>query len=106
MRGLEQGLAIESQGVEDENLQKVVIKADSEYLVMGMTEWGFRWEMNGYQTSRGAAVANASLFRKLQELVILLNERKVEVLFWHIPRERNKEADMWANMALHNGWNK
>ncbi|KID63609.1 Ribonuclease H-like protein, partial [Metarhizium brunneum ARSEF 3297] len=65
VRGLEQGLAIESQGVEDENLRKVVIKADSEYLVKGMTEWVFTWKMNGYQTSRGAAVANASLLRKL-----------------------------------------
>lgn len=57
MRGLEQGLAIKSQGVEDKNLRKVVIKADSEYLVKGMTEWVFRWEMNGYQTSRGVTVA-------------------------------------------------
>ncbi|KAF5120837.1 Ribonuclease H [Metarhizium anisopliae] len=105
VRGLEQALVIKSQGLEDGDLQQVVIKADSEYLVKGMTEWVFKWEMNGYRTSRGVAVANASLFKKLQELVAELNERKVEVLFWHVPRERNKQADMWANMALHNGWN-
>lgn len=50
--------------------------------------------MNDYRTSRGTPVVNASLFRKLQELVAELNGLNVEVLFWHVPRERNKQADM------------
>jgi ribonuclease HI len=104
IRGLEQALAIRSQGVRGEILQQVVVKADSEYLVNGMTSWVFKWESNGYRTSRGTPVSNASLFRKLQDLTKELNALNVEVLFWHVPRERNKQADMWANLALHNGW--
>lgn len=31
---------------------------------------------------------------------------RFNVLFLHVPRERNRKTDMWANMALRNGWNK
>jgi ribonuclease HI len=104
IRGLEQALVIRSNGIEGGELHQVVIKADSEYLVKGMTEWVFKWEENGYRTTRGTPVTNAPLFRKLEELIVKLNKFNVEVLFWHVPRDRNKQADMWANMALQNGW--
>lgn len=104
IRGLEQALAIQSQGIQGETLHQVIVKADSEYLVKGITDWVFKWEHNRYRTSRGTPVLNASLFRRLQGLVQELNALNVEVLFWHVPRERNKQADMWANMALRNGW--
>jgi len=101
--GLEKALVIRNKGSKGVNggvLSQVVIKADSEYLVKGMTEWVFRWNKNGYRTSRGTPVANAQLFRKLEELVAKLNELNVEVLFWHVPRSRNEDADEWANKAL------
>jgi ribonuclease HI len=104
IRGLEQALVIQSNGINGSDLQQVVIKADSEYLVKGMTEWVFKWKKNGYRTSRGTPVTNAPLFKRLEELVIKLNGLNVEVLFWQVPRDRNKQADTWANMALHNDW--
>ncbi|KAJ0129658.1 Secondary metabolism regulator LAE1 [Fusarium oxysporum f. sp. albedinis] len=33
-------------------LSTVAIKADSEYLLKGMTEWVFKWETNWYRTAR------------------------------------------------------
>lgn len=104
IRGLEKALVIQSNGISDGDLQQVVIKADSEYLVKGMTEWIFKWKKNGYRTSRGTLVTNAPLFKRLEELVVKLNELNVEVLFWHVSRDRNKQADMWASMALQNDW--
>ncbi|MCJ1359271.1 MAG: hypothetical protein MMC33_009272 [Icmadophila ericetorum] len=79
-------------------LSQVVIKADSEYVVKGMTEWIFKWEENGFRTSKGSPVVNAELFRQVEEKIVDLNASGVEVLFWHVPRARNKEADAWANM--------
>lgn len=78
----------------------MVIKADSEYLVKGTTEWIFKWGTNGYRTSKGTPVTNSALFQKLQALVSKLNGLNVEVLFWHVQREFNKEADELANKAL------
>ncbi|KAI9774367.1 MAG: hypothetical protein M1840_004261 [Geoglossum simile] len=98
--GLQQASVIQSNKVGRSELGNVVIKADSEYLVKGMTDWVFKWEQNGYITAKGKPVTNVSLFKELVRLVTELNERGVEVLFWHVPRERNQEADALANAAF------
>ncbi|RYC81098.1 hypothetical protein BFJ63_vAg16004 [Fusarium oxysporum f. sp. narcissi] len=84
----------------DEPLHTTVIKADSDYLVKGMTEWVFKWETNGYKTAKRKIVENAKLFQELRALVGDLNASNVEVLFWRVPREMNKEADKLANQAF------
>lgn len=104
--GLHQAMAIaQADDLGDEPLDTVVIKADSEYLVKGMTERVFRWERNGYRTSRGEAVKNAELFQELQTQVQTLNALSVKVLFWQVPRVRNQEADRLANGAFLDGLN-
>jgi ribonuclease HI len=98
---LEQAMEIlRTRALGGESLQKVVIKADSEYLVKGMTEWVFKWEVNGYRNAKRDPVKNSALFKKLHRLVEDLNASNVEVLFWHVPREMNKEADRLANQAF------
>lgn len=97
---LQQAMEIQSKWSGDEPLQQVVIKADSQYLVKGMTEWVFKWKENGYRTSKGTQVTNSALFEELQGLIGQLNERGIEVLFWHVPRNWNKEADELAGKAL------
>ena len=77
----------------------VIIKADSEYIVKGMTEWIFRWSKNGFRTSKGTEVVNASLFKEVDKHVRQLNDHGVHVLFWHVPRARNREADALANAS-------
>ncbi|KAH6977799.1 ribonuclease H-like domain-containing protein [Fusarium venenatum] len=81
-------------------LHTIVIKSDSDYLVKGMTEWVFKWETNGYKTAKRKLVENAKLFQELCALVGDLNTSNVEVLFWRVPREMNKEADRLANEAF------
>ncbi|EHK19844.1 uncharacterized protein TRIVIDRAFT_68171 [Trichoderma virens Gv29-8] len=97
---LHQAMKIRDIGLDGEELHEVVIKADSEYLVKGMTEWIFKWKANGYRTSKGTPVTNSALFQKLEELVGDLNASDVEVLFWHVPRSQNTRADELANKAL------
>ena len=79
------------------DLNKVVIQSDSEYVVKGMTEWIFKWKKNGYKTSKGSTVANAELYKAIEQEIHQLNALDVEVLFWHVPRSRNEEADALAN---------
>ncbi|CAG9953925.1 unnamed protein product [Clonostachys rosea f. rosea IK726] len=98
--GLSQAIEIQGCGVEGEALHQVVIKSDSKYLVEGMTEWVFKWEGNGYRTCKGVAVTNSALFKELEILIGRLNKLGVEVLFWHVPRSYNKQADELANLAL------
>ena len=82
-----------------EELNKVIVKSDSEYVVKGMTGWIFKWNKNGYRTSKGSAVANAELYRAVERKVHQLNALDIEVMFWHVPRSRNEEADALANAA-------
>ncbi|CAG9939383.1 unnamed protein product [Clonostachys rosea f. rosea IK726] len=81
-------------------LDTVVIKADSEYLVKGMTEWVFKWETNGYKPANRKPVKNSKLFQELHALIKELNTSNVKVFFWQVPREMNKEADRLANEAF------
>ena len=98
LKALQKVSEIVYNGVQD--LTKVVIKADSEYVVKGMTEWIFKWNKNGYKNSRGSDVVNAGLFVAVEDELLFLNSLGVEILFWHVLRSRNKEADAMANATL------
>ncbi|OQD84864.1 hypothetical protein PENANT_c011G07294 [Penicillium antarcticum] len=80
-------------------LRTFIIKTDSEYLVRGITEWLPKWKDAGWKTCKGVTVANADLF-KLVEAGITVLERVVEVKFWLVPKENNKEAECLANWAI------
>jgi ribonuclease HI len=81
-------------------LSKVIVKADSEYLVKGMTDRVFKWEKIGYMSAKAAPVMNADLFIRLQNLVLELIQLSIKVFFWHVLRGRNQEADTSANLAF------
>ncbi|KAK7754122.1 hypothetical protein SLS62_003968 [Diatrype stigma] len=85
---------------EEPDLEKVIIKADSEYLVKGMTSWVYKWMDNGWENCKGLPVVNADLFGKLVNQVRTLKGLGVEVLFWKVPRAYNWQADELANDAL------
>ncbi|KAG9248788.1 ribonuclease H-like domain-containing protein [Calycina marina] len=81
-------------------LKQVVVKSDSEYLVKGMTDLIFKWKRIDGMNHKGEPIKNYDLFRRLDYLVRQLNDKDVEVLFWLVKRERNKDADRLANHAL------
>ncbi|KAH6718147.1 ribonuclease H-like domain-containing protein [Leptodontidium sp. MPI-SDFR-AT-0119] len=83
-----------------EGLEQVVIKSDSVYLVKGMTEWALKWERDGWKTAKGQPVVNEELFKQLLDQYKALADSGVEVLFWHVRRDFNTEADRLANDAL------
>ncbi|KAK8005879.1 hypothetical protein PG991_012176 [Apiospora marii] len=85
-------------------LKRVILKTDSNYLVSNMTQWTLRWYDNGFTTARGLPVANRDLFEQLAACILHLETTKgIEVLFWHVRREQNRDADRLANVALDAG---
>ncbi|KAG6995778.1 hypothetical protein G7Y79_00042g078830 [Physcia stellaris] len=80
--------------------QTVIIRADSEYVVKGMTEWIFKWKRTGYLNARGQPVTNAALFREVDDLIGRLEDAGICVLFWHVPREQNADANALVNAAF------
>ncbi|KAK5114036.1 hypothetical protein LTR85_010342 [Meristemomyces frigidus] len=84
----------------ERRLRRVVIKADSEYLVKGMTAWVYKWNENGFVNVRGTEVVNADLFRTLDRVVDVLNDLDVHVQFWHVPMQQNGAADSLAKSSL------
>lgn len=81
-------------------LRRVVIKADSSYLVNAMTDWIKKWNSNGFINAKGQRVTNEDMFRQLDTEIESLNELGVEVQFWHVHREENSMADRLANAGL------
>jgi ribonuclease HI len=81
-------------------IRHIVIKADSEYFVKGMTEWVLKWEKNGYRNAAGRPVVNQELFKQALNNLELLEHKGIKVQFWHVPREENSFADALANAAL------
>lgn len=81
-------------------LRRVVLMADSRYVVDAMTDWIYKWRQNGYINVKGERVVNEDFFRRLEQEVDELNDVGVDVQFWRVPREQNGVADCLANAAL------
>lgn len=84
-----------------ENLQQIVIKADSMYLVRSATEWIEKWKARGWTNAKGTPVVNQDLFQLLEDRIQALEDMDIVVQFLHVPRGQNREADAAANRALY-----
>ncbi|KAL8660182.1 MAG: hypothetical protein Q9202_006778 [Teloschistes flavicans] len=78
----------------------LIVKSDSAYLVNGLTDYIDKWRKNGYKSAKGTTVSNADLFKEIDQEIDFLYKLGTRVSFWHVPRMRNREADMLANNAL------
>ncbi len=88
--------ALQFNAWDREGWESLVVACDSEYVVLGITQWIQQWERNGWVTSAGHAVMNRDLWVLLKAELDAYLERGVRVTFWRIPREWNFEADQLA----------
>ncbi|KAJ3564891.1 hypothetical protein NP233_g7992 [Leucocoprinus birnbaumii] len=78
----------------------VLILSDSQYLVKGITQYIYKWQDNGWMSSRRRPVDNQEDFEELDELIDELeDDYEVFVRFWWIPKEDNEDADEMAREA-------
>lgn len=74
---------------------KVVLYTDSKYLQKGITEWIYKWQKNGWQTSSKKPVKNLELWQSLFDSI----QRHDIIWSWvrgHNNNEGNEIADQLA----------
>ncbi|PPQ71629.1 hypothetical protein CVT26_010589 [Gymnopilus dilepis] len=86
----------------DDERDVYLVVTDSEYVVKGMTEWLPSWKRRGLRTSGGKRPTNLDLFLALDRLVTRLENDRVAVGFWQVPRAFNQQADALAKRAASN----
>eukprot|EP01040_Poterioochromonas_malhamensis_P006839 gene6839-7374_t len=94
-------LAIEevhARGVEEFS-DGILIHTDSKYVVEVMTEFIYKWKRNGWKTAKGFPVSNRDLLESLDELITEVENLDRMVLFQHVPREFNQEADALSRLG-------
>jgi ribonuclease HI len=95
-----EGLSLVPEGAE------VELVSDSQYVLKGLMEWRSGWERRGFRNSKGEAVANLDLWRRL---FAVADARRVTTRWvrGHFGDPHNERADALANRALAlraNGW--
>jgi ribonuclease HI len=96
------------QNITDRDLRfrPITIATDSDFLVDAMCLWLHHWIEDGGVESRGEKVAHCEVLKQVQEKLDYIEEYSDQlqgirsVMFWHISREMNREADSLANRAL------
>jgi ribonuclease HI len=83
---------------------RLIIATDSAYLVNCLCQYRKDWTFNAqtqtYYTRNGKAVKNSALFAELVKEIDLISRVGVQVQWYFVPREFNKDADALANAAL------
>lgn len=51
-----------------DELYEIEIFSDSQYVVLGLTQWMTKWKANGYKTSTGEDIKNIGLWKTLDKL--------------------------------------
>ncbi|KAF7903763.1 uncharacterized protein EAF01_006812 [Botrytis porri] len=96
-----------ARGANDENdmdaprISKILILANSAYVVDGFTDWIFKWKGNGFKTSTGKPVVNAEIFRELEALIEKFHQFHIPVWFWLVKKEFNTSADALARTPIY-----
>lgn len=76
--------------------QRIQICTDSMYAVQGLNNWIPVWRENGYRTAQKKPVANADLFKDLDQIVADFMDKGFAIRLEHVPREMNQVADRLA----------
>lgn len=77
----------------------VKIYSDSRYAIGCMTEWIYKWSINGWQNAAGNEVANRDLIEEAYELNVRLKDEGNVEYIW-IPRAENQDADEACNDVM------
>jgi ribonuclease HI len=76
-----------------EGWRRLIIATDSEYVVKGVTEWVFSWQLKHWKNGKGHPVKNQDLWKLLLEEIRRLHNEGLDVAFWRTPRAFNIMAD-------------
>ncbi|KAK5993979.1 Ribonuclease H1 [Cladobotryum mycophilum] len=104
IEALSQALLIIRESVsEDVSLQEIRIISDSQFLVKAMSVWIEDWVENDGCNAGGRPIAHYEILKEIYdhlEEMTYGDDGGMDIRFWHVARERNKEADALANGAF------
>lgn len=78
---------------------RVHIASDSQYVVLGITQWVHSWQRKGWKTASKEPVKNRDLWEKLLEQVAR-HEVTWEWVRGHSGHPENEEVDLLAKQAI------
>jgi len=78
---------------------RVVLSTDSQYLMLGITEWLANWKKRNWRTSQGSPVKNADLWERLEKAVAR-HEVSWSWVRGHAGHEENHRVDQLARQAV------
>ena len=82
--------------------QFFIICTDSAYVVSSLTSYIYKWRRNDYTAATGREVVNRDLFERLDKKLdsMAYGRQGIDVLFWKVPRDANRNADELAKRAV------
>jgi ribonuclease HI len=83
----------------------IKIYSDSAYVVNGMNEWIFKWQLNDWKTNK-KMVKNKELWKELIKLTELQEDIEFLKVKGHAGIKWNERADELATIAIENYLNK
>lgn len=60
-----------------ENIKTILVNADSELVIKGVTQWREKWKRAGWHTASGAPVANVDRWKKIDQALEVLDKEGV-----------------------------
>jgi len=82
---------------------KFVFMTDSSYLAKRLANHVWTFVENGFRNARGQPVVNGAAFEALHEKTSTFEMDGLDLSFWQVPREGNRDADRLAIGALRSG---
>lgn len=84
----------------NDTVTELVVCADSQYVLKGISEWMVNWKKNNWKTSTKKPVLNQDLWQEIDALVSELTVRNVRIEWKHVRGhagiELNERADVIA----------
>ena len=84
----------------DNNLKRLIVCSDSNYVIQGVTEWIYKWSENGWKTANGEDVKNKDIWK---ELAAFAQDSGMDITWKHVAAHSgipgNEEADKLALKA-------
>lgn len=77
----------------------IIIRSDSMYSILCLTEYIKKWQVNGYMTANRKPIKNKELIITIYNILKTFNKLSFEHVYAHKGEEYNERVDKLANMG-------
>lgn len=106
LEGIRHALKNAANEAKSGNPSNVRIHTDSKYSMESVTNWGDKWEKNGYKTSTGGDVVNQDMIKECRSLVKYIKANSGSVEFVKVKGHSGNHGNDMADKLAVEGCNK